>query len=137
MQRSEADKKALAEIGKKVKDKEMKQVLKKLESAKTYEKFTIHAPHAYSKILDDMFGTQKPVAGMTVSWDFIQFRGKKGERMRKNEKLSAFTKRCSTIEMRSVNISANIYFMRKMGIECIKDNEKKTVTVVSVSDRYK
>lgn len=88
--------------------------------------------------LMQVFGTEKPVIGQIASFDYIQLRGKNGERLQENETAAQFMARMNCeVDFKHDNKSLNDirWYLEKQGYITKKDNEAKTFTLLAIKTK--
>lgn len=79
--------------------------------------------------LVQMFGTEEPKVGQTVSYLFIGVRGPEGERMNENETLGEFVKRTGDADYKydANSIASIVWYLKKKGYQLENDRASATV----------
>ena len=88
--------------------------------------------------LMQVFGTEEPVIGQVARFDFVQLRGKNGERLQENETAAQFMIRMNgEVEFKHDNKSLNDirWYLEKQGYITKKDNEAKTFTLLAIKTK--
>ena len=80
--------------------------------------------------LTAIFGTETPIEGQTVSFQYVGIRGPNGERLKDNETLAQFVTRVGDISYKydKTSIGQMLWYLKKRGYNVTKDDDKATVT---------